>query len=457
MAVLFLFAMVIGFLMIGVPIAISLGLSSIIFLLTLSDTSLASIAQTFFSAFSGHYTLLAIPFFILASTFMSTGGVAQRVIRFAINSVGHLKGGLAIAGVFACMLFAALSGSSPATVVAIGTIVITAMRQVGYTKEFAAGIICNAGTLGILIPPSIVMVVYAASVDVSVGRMFLAGVIPGLIAGFMLMLGIYVWASIKGLPSQPRASFSEWVSSAWDASWGLFLIVIILGGIYGGVFTPTEAAAVAAMYAFIVSNFIYRDMGPLNNSEGENVRLRDKPWVLLTAWFHPDTRNALFEAGKLTIVLLFIIANALVLKHVLTEERVPQAITEAMLAAGLGPVAFLIVVNVLLLIGGQFMEPSGLIVIVAPLVFPIAIELGIDPIHLGIIMVVNMEIGMITPPVGLNLFVTAGVAKMSVMNVVKAALPWVAIMFVFLILVTYVPIISTWLPTLMMGPEIITK
>ncbi len=457
MEVLFLFAMVIGFLMIGVPIAISLGLSSIIFLLTLSDTSLASIAQTFFSAFSGHYTLLAIPFFILASTFMSTGGVAARVIRFAINSVGHLKGGLAIAGVFACMLFAALSGSSPATVVAIGTIVIAAMRQVGYTKEFAAGVICNAGTLGILIPPSIVMVVYAASVDVSVGRMFLAGVIPGLIAGFMLMLGIYVWASIKGLPSQPRASFSEWASSAWDASWGLFLIVIILGGIYGGVFTPTEAAAVAAMYAFVVSNFIYRDMGPLSKTEGDNIRLRDKPWALITAWFHPDTRNALFEAGKLTVILLFIIANALVLKHVLTEERVPQAITEAMLAAGLGPVAFLIVVNILLLIGGQFMEPSGLIVIVAPLVFPIAIELGIDPIHLGIIMVVNMEIGMITPPVGLNLFVTAGVAKMSVMNVVKAALPWVAIMFVFLILVTYVPIISTWLPTLMMGPEIITK
>ncbi len=458
MAIVFLFGMVIGFLAIGVPIAISLGLSSIIFLLVQSDTSLASIAQTYFSAFSGHYTLLAIPFFVLASSFMSTGGVAKRVIRFAINSVGHLKGGLAIAGVFACMLFAALSGSSPATVVAIGTIVIAAMREVGYTKEFAAGIICNAGTLGILIPPSIVMVVYAASVDVSVGRMFLAGVVPGLVAGLMLMLGIYVWARIKGLPSQPRASFSEWSKSARDAAWGLFLIVIILGGIYGGVFTPTEAAAIAAVYAFIVANFIYRDMGPLRREEGEaHVRLRDRPSALITAWFHSDTRDTLFEAGKLTIVLLFIIANALVLKHVLTEERIPQAITEAMLAAGLGPIAFLVVVNLLLLIGGQFMEPSGLIVIVAPLVFPIAIELGIDPIHLGIIMVVNMEIGMITPPVGLNLFVTAGVAKMSVMNVVKAALPWVGIMFIFLILVTYVPAISTWLPTLMMGPEIITK
>ncbi len=457
MAVLILFAMVVGFLLLGVPIAVSLGLASILFLLTLSDTSLASIAQTFFSAFSGHYTLLAIPFFILASSFMSTGGVAARIIRFAINSVGHLKGGLAIAGVFACMLFAALSGSSPATVVAIGTIVIAAMRQVGYTKEFAAGIICNAGTLGILIPPSIVMVVYAASVDVSVGRMFLAGVIPGMIAGFMLMLGIYVWARIKGLPSQPRASFQEWLASARDAAWGLFLIVIILGGIYGGIFTPTEAAAIAAVYAFLISNFVYRDMGPLKEVDGQRISLLKKPHAIITAWFHKDTRATLFEAGKLTIILLFIIANALVLKHVLTEERIPQAITQVMLDAGFGAITFLIVVNILLLIGGQFMEPSGLIVIVAPLVFPIAIELGIDPIHLGIMMVVNMEIGMITPPVGLNLFVTAGVAQMSVMNVVKAALPWVGIMFIFLILVTYVPAISTFLPTLLMGPEIITQ
>jgi len=174
-------------------------------------------------------------------------------------------------------------------------------------------------------------------------------------------------------------------------------------------------------------------------------------------FWHPDTKHTLFEAGKLTIMLMFVIANAIILKHVLTEERIPQAITEAMLGAGFGPIAFLIVVNIILLIGGQFMEPSGLLIIVAPLVFPIAIQLGIDPIHLGIIMVVNMEIGMITPPVGLNLFVTAGVAKMSVMSVVKAALPWVAIMMLFLIIVTYVPWVSTWLPTLMMGPEVIIK
>ena len=458
MEVALLFGLIVGLMLIGVPIAFALGLSSITFLLLHSGTSLSSIAQTLFSAFDGHYTLLAIPFFILASSFMSTGGVARRIIRFSIALVGHFQGGLAIAGVVACMMFAALSGSSPATVVAIGSIVIAGMRQVGYSREFAAGVICNAGTLGILIPPSIVMVVYAAATDVSVGRMFLAGVFPGLLAGFMLMAGIFVWAKCKGLPSQPWKGWGEVWEAGRDAGWGLMLIIIILGGIYGGIFTPTEAAAVSAVYAFIIANFVYKDMGPLATAEGEPNRpfLRHLSSIM-TVISHPDTRKTLVDAGKLTIMLMFIIANALILKHVLTEERIPQVITEAMLAAGLGPVMFLIIVNVILLIGGQFMEPSGLLVIVAPLVFPIAVELGIDPIHLGIIMVVNMEIGMITPPVGLNLFVTAGVAQMSVINVVKAALPWVGIMFVFLIMITYIPIISTWLPTTLMGPEIITN
>jgi C4-dicarboxylate transporter DctM subunit len=454
MDVLILFLMVVGMMLIGVPIAVSLGLSSILFLMMHSDASLASVAQTLFSAFQGHYTLLAIPFFILASVFMSTGGVAHRIIRFAIAVVGSFRGGLAMASVFACMLFAALSGSSPATVVAIGSIVIAGMMQVGYTKEFAAGVICNAGTLGILIPPSIVMVVYAAATDVSVGRMFLGGVIPGLMAGGMLMLGIYIFARIKNLPAQPWAGWGEVFAAARDASWGLMLIVIILGGIYGGIFTPTEAAAVAAVYAFLIANFVYRDMGPFREKGAGGVMLL---WRGLSVMWHEDTKHSLFEAGKLTIMLLFIIANALILKHVLTEERIPQAITEAMLSAGFGPIMFLIVVNVLLLIGGQFMEPSGLLIIVAPLVFPIAIQLGIDPIHLGIMMVVNMEIGMITPPVGLNLFVTSGVAGMSMMGIVKAAAPWLGIMFLFLIIVTYVPAVSTWLPTLMMGPEIVTK
>ncbi|TRD23518.1 TRAP transporter large permease [Palleronia caenipelagi] len=472
MDVILLFGMVVAFLLIGVPIAVSLGLSSTLFLLWFSDTSLASIAQSFYQAMAGHYTLLAIPFFVLASSFMSTGGVAQRIIRFSIAIVGHLPGGLAIAGVFACMMFAALSGSSPATVVAIGTIVIAGMRQVGYSKDFAAGVICNAGTLGILIPPSIVMVVYASATDVSVGRMFLAGVIPGLLAGFMLMATIYVIAKIRHLPKGEWQGWGEVWAAGREASWGLFLIVIILGGIYGGIFTPTEAAAVASVYAFLIACFVYRDMGPLAAQDFEHARMErrgsavapgrkatllERPYALVTAFFHPDTRDTLFEAGKLTVTLMFIIANALILKHVLTDEQIPQSIAGAMLQAGFGPIMFLVIVNVILLIGGQFMEPSGLIVIVAPLVFPIAIQLGIDPIHLGIIMVVNMEIGMITPPVGLNLFVTSGVANMPVMGVVRAALPFLAVLFVFLIMVTYIPVLSTWLPTTFMGPEIITN
>ncbi|MGX9350022.1 TRAP transporter large permease [Shimia sp. W99] len=459
MEVVLLFAMVIGLLLIGVPIAVSLGLSSIMFLLLFSDATLASVAGTLFEAFEGHFTLLAIPFFILASSFMTTGGVARRIIRFSIACVGHLPGGLAIAGVFACMMFAALSGSSPATVVAIGSIVIAGMRQVGYSKEFAAGVICNAGTLGILIPPSIVMVVYAAAVEVSVGRMFLAGVIPGLMAGVMLMVTIYVMAKVKNLPKGDWLGWGEIFTAGREAGWGLFLIVIILGGIYGGIFTPTEAAAVAAVYSFLIASFIYKDMGPLSEEAngGEKSSLLRKPYALITAFFHGDTKHTLFEAGKLTVTLLFVIANALILKHVLTEQQVPQHIAGAMLSAGFGPVMFLIVVNVILLIGGQFMEPSGLLVIVAPLVFPIAIQLGIDPIHLGIIMVVNMEIGMITPPVGLNLFVTSGVAGMPMMGVVRAALPFLAVLFVFLIMVTYIPAISTFLPNTFMGPEIITN
>ena len=539
METLVLFALVIGLLLLGAPVGLSLGLSSILYVALFTNESLSSVAISLFGV-GTHYTLLAIPFFILASSFMSTGSVAKRLIRFAIASVGHFRGGLAMASVLACMMFAALSGSSPATVVAIGTIAIAGMRQVGYSKEFAAGIIANAGTLGILIPPSIVMVVYAASVDVSVGRMFLAGVIPGLLAGLMLMVVIYVVARYKNLPAENWKGISELFASGKDAFWGLFLIIIIMGGIYGGVFTPTEAAAAAAVYSAFVAIFIYRDMGPFKDepwirktdspqaiigfkatvygvtfflvslilsffvlAEVESVTFADRlHWsliasislsVLYLVWrsptMHPgtmllfvgqgiriwvrnfiimgkglwpvlkdeETKRVILDAGKTTVMLMFIIANALIFAHVLAAERIPQTITELMLGAGFNWFTFLIAVNILLLLGGQFMEPSGLLLIVAPVVFPIAMELGIDPIHLGIIMVVNMEIGMITPPIGLNLFVTSGITGMSLTQVVKAAFPFVTVLFVFLIIVTYVPWLSTWLPNSVMGPEIITK
>jgi C4-dicarboxylate transporter DctM subunit len=419
-----LFAMLFGFMLLGMPIAIALGLSSLFTIMMFGRDSLASLSLKLFET-SELFTLLAIPFFILGGAFMTTGGVAKRMIRFANACIGHLRGGLAMASVMACMLFAAVSGSSPATVVAVGSIVIAGMVRNGYTQEFAAGVICNAGTLGILIPPSIVMVVYAAATESSVGKLFMAGVIPGIVLGLMLMIAIYVRARQLNIPRQPRASMSEVLTAARESVWGLFLLVIILGGIYGGVFTPTEAAAVAAVYAFIVAVFIYRDIG-----------LSKVPEVLV-------------DAARVTVMLLFIIANALLFAHVLTTERIPQMITEQIVAMGMAPWQFLIVVNILLLIAGNFMEPTGIILILAPILFPIAMELGIDPIHLGIIMTVNLEIGMVTPPVGLNLFVTSGITGMSIFQVVRAALPWLMVLLVFLVIVTYVPMMSLWLPSLM--------
>lgn len=419
-----LFIMLFVFMFMGTPVAVALGLSSLLTILFFGTDSLASLSLKMYET-SEHFTLMAIPFFVLAGAFMTTGGVAKRMIRFAVATVGHFHGGLAIASVMACCLFAAVSGSSPATVVAVGSIVIAGMVRSGYPQPFAAGVVCNAGTLGILIPPSIVMVVYGAATETSVGALFMAGVVPGISLGILLMIAIYIVARIKNYPRQPRASATEVIAAARDSIWGLALIFIILGGIYGGVFTPTEAAAVAAVYAFLVAVFVYRDIG-----------FRQVPDVLI-------------DAAKVTIMLMFIIVNALLFAHVLTTERIPQMIAEQIIAWDMQAWQFLIVVNILLLVAGMFMEPTGIILILAPILFPIAMQLGIDPVHLGIIMVVNLEIGMVTPPIGLNLFVTAGITKMSIGQVVRAASPWLILLLAFLVVITYVPAISLWLPQLL--------
>ncbi len=452
MTIAFLFIALFSLLFIGAPIAVALGLSSVSTMLFFADDDLASLAGKLFDTMH-HYTLMAIPFFVLSSAFLSTGGVARRLIRFATNIVGHLPGGLAMASVVACILFAAVSGSSPATVVAIGSIVIIGMVKAGYSQDFAAGLIANAGTLGILIPPSIVMVVYAAATEVSVGRMFMAGVIPGIVAGAMLMITIYIIARVKNLPRQPKPTFREFRESFTDAIWGLLLIVIIMGGIYGGIFTPTEAAAVAAIYAYFIAIFVYKDMGPLK--EGAPKLPLHK--LAVQVFVHEDVVKTLLDAARVTIMLMFIIANAMLFAHVLTAERIPHAITDLIVGAGLGPISFLLIVNLILILAGDFMEPSAILLIMAPILFPIAVRLGIDPIHLGIIMVVNMEIGMVTPPVGLNLFVTASITNMPLVRVLKAAIPWMSILLVFLAIVTYVPALSTWLPNLLMGPEIVNQ
>jgi len=421
------------FLLLGVPIAVCLGISSAIYLLLFSEIPpwnsmtnfLSGILPNKFGATMEHFTLLAIPFFIVSSNFLFTGGVAKRLIRLANVLVGWMHGGLAMAGILACILFAAVSGSSPATVVAIGSIMIPGMVEAGYNKRFAVGSISTAGSLGILIPPSIIMIVYAVATGESVGKMFIAGIVPGLLLGAMLLLATWITAVRKGLPRQPKPTVREAVTAFKEAFWGLLLIVIIIGGIYGGIFTPTEAAAVAAVYSAFVALFVYKDM-----------RLRDCPKVLL-------------ESGRLSIMLMFIIANAMLFAHVLTTEQIPQQITEWVVQEGLTPIGFLLMVNVVLLVAGSFMEPSAIVLILAPIFFPIAMKLGIDPIHLGIVMVVNMEIGLVHPPVGLNLFVTSAVTGMPLGATIRAALPWLMILLLFLILVTYVPLISLWLPGLL--------
>jgi C4-dicarboxylate transporter DctM subunit len=421
MAVLCLFLLLFVFMFLGVPIAISLGLSGALSILMFSPDSLSSLAIKLFET-SDAYTLLAIPFFLLSGAFMTTGGVAQRLIDFANACVGHIRGGLAIAAVLACMLFAALSGSSPATVAAVGSIAVAGMVRSGYPKEFGAGIICNAGTLGILVPPSIVMVVYASATQTSVGKLFIAGIVPGIVLGISLMVVIYIVARIKKLPAQPRVTFREWLRTARRAFWGLLLLVIVLGGIYSGLFTPTEAAAVSAVYSAFVALFVYKDM-----------KIRDCPRVLM-------------DSGRLALMLMFIIANAMLFAHVLTTEQIPQQITNWVVSEGLTPIGFLIMVNIVLLVAGSFMEPSAIVLILAPIFFPIAMKLGIDPIHLGVVMVVNMEIGLVHPPVGLNLFVTSAVTGLTLGQTIRAALPWLSILLVFLVLVTYVPFVSLALP-----------
>jgi C4-dicarboxylate transporter DctM subunit len=421
MSALFLLAVLFVCLLAGVPVAISLGFASIMTVLLFADQSLVALAQRFFSA-TQVYPLLAIPFFILAGTFMTTGGVAKRMIGFANALVGHFRGGLGMAALLACAFFAAVSGSSPATVVAVGSIMIAGMEKSGYSKSFAAGLICNAGTLGILIPPSIVLVVYGAVTETSIRDLFMAGVLPGILLTVALMVTVAVIARRKQLPRQPRADWRTLARTAREAVWGLLLVIIILGGIYLGVFTPTEAAAVAAVYAFLVAVFIYRD-----------IRLPDVPRVLT-------------DSARITAMLMFIIANAYLFGFVLTTEQIPQLASAWITDLGLPPWGFLLAVNVLLLAAGNFMEPTSVILILVPILFPIAMELGIDPIHFGIIMTVNMEIGLITPPVGLNLFVTAGVAEMSVERVIRAALPWLLVLLSVLLVISYVPAISLVLP-----------
>ena len=551
MTALIIFVLLFALMLTGMPVSISLGLTVLTFLFTMTNVPIESVALKLFTGIE-RFEIMAIPFFILAGNFLTHGGVARRMINFATSMVGHWHGGLGLAGVMACALFAAVSGSSPATVVAIGSIILPAMVKAGFPKRFGAGVITTSGALGILIPPSIVMVMYSVATNTSVGALFMAGVVPGLILASMLglltwyrawkndyprmqlaggrsggqatiatfaglasslffiagpVLGVWlalrqmdgggvlavlfgiVWMivaklltrsafalrlvftlaflvtpplllyaiSLLILPipglSVPLVLLAAWLFAAyplakkadlvrgigfearhealqvwntfWESVWGLLLVIVVLGGIYSGIFTPTEAAAMSAVYAFIVAVFVYKDMG-----------LKQVPKVLL-------------DSANMSAMLLYIITNAVLFSYLLTSEQIPQVMADWMIGNGLGPVAFLLMVNLLLLIAGNVMEPSSIVLITAPILFPVAMKLGIDPVHFGILITVNMEIGMCHPPVGLNLYVASGLTKMGITELTIAVWPWLLTMLVFLVMVTYMPQMSLWLPRLL--------
>ena len=423
MSALIIFVLLMVLLMTGMPVSIALGLTVLTFLFTMTTVPIESVAMKLFSGLES-FEIMAIPFFILAGNFLTHGGVARRMINFASSMVGHWHGGLALAGVLACALFAAVSGSSPATVVAIGSIILPAMVKQGYPKRFGAGVITTSGALGILIPPSIVMVMYSVTTNTSVGKLFMAGVIPGAMLAFFLGLTTWVLAKKHNYPRMPRATWKERLVAFRQSAWGLLLIVIVMGGIYSGIFTPTEAAAMAAVYAFIIAVFVYKDL-----------KIKQVGKVLL-------------DSAAMSAMLLYIITNAILFSFLMTSEQIPQTMANWITSQGLGVVSFLLVVNVLLLVAGNFMEPSSIVLIMAPILFPVAMKLGIDPVHFGILIVVNMEVGMCHPPVGLNLYVASGVAKMGISELTVAVMPWLLTMLAFLGLVTYVPQISLWLPNL---------
>jgi C4-dicarboxylate transporter DctM subunit len=431
----FIFALLIALMLTGMPVSIALGLTVLTFMYTMTQVPIEAVALKLFSGID-NFEIMAIPFFILAGNFLTHGGVARRMIRFATSLIGHWYGGLGLAGVMACALFAAVSGSSPATVVAIGSIILPAMVKQGFPKRFGAGVIATSGALGILIPPSIVMVIFAVAtggsvafdpegkrvLSASVGQLFMAGVIPGIMLATMLGLTTFYRAWKNNYPRMQKATWGESLQAFRESVWGLLLVIIVMGGIYAGIFTPTEAAAMSAVYAFFIAVFVYKDM-----------KLADVPRVLL-------------GSASMSAMILYIITNAVLFSFLMTSEQIPQAMTSWIAGSGVTWIEFLLFVNILLLVAGNVMEPTSIVLITAPILFPIAIRLGIHPVHLGILMTVNMEIGLCHPPVGLNLYVASGIAKMGITELTIATLPWLFTMLVFLVMVTYIPELSLWLP-----------
>lgn len=416
-----IFALLIALMLTGVPVSIALGLTVMTFLFTLTTVPIEAVSMKLFTGIES-FEIMAIPFFILAGNFLTHGGVARRMINFATSLIGHWHGGLGLAGIVACAMFALVCGSSVATVAAIGAIVLPEMVRHGYPMRFGAGIITVAGSLGILMLPSIPKIVYAVSTNTSIGALFVAGLLPGILLTTMLCIVTWWLARSRDYPRLQKATWGETVHAFRESIWGLLLVVIIIGGIYSGLFTATEAAAMAAVYSFFISVFVYKAIG-----------MKDVPRVLL-------------RAANTSAMLLYIVTNAVLFSFVLSNENLPATLADWIAAQNLGWVGFLAVVNVLLLLAGNFMEPNSIILIMAPILAPAAKKLGIDLVHFGIVMDVNMEVGLCHPPVGLNLYVASMIARMRITDLAGAVMPWLLTMLGFLIIVTYWPDLTLWLP-----------
>jgi len=415
-----LIVILVALLISSTPIAVAMGLTSLAYVFLFTPLPLEQIPEKFITALNS-FPLMAIPFFVLTANLMTKGGLGRRLIEATNALVGGLRGGLAVSMVVTCVFFASISGSSPATVVAVGSLMIPAMIRHGYGKDFTVGLVATSGSLGILIPPSITFVVYGIITGQSISSLFLAGVIPGLLAAAAMIVLAVVVSIIRKYGAVDRLKMMPWrerLKAVRAAVLALGLPVLILGGIYAGIFSPTESAIVAAMYSAIVSLVIYRD-----------ISFKSLP-------------NILLSSAKTSAMIMFIVAAGTLFSFVLTLERIPTTIANNVLGGEMSPFLFLLVVNLLLLVAGLFMETTSAMLILVPILFPIAIGLGIDPIHFGVIVVLNLEIGMMTPPLGLNLFVASGLTGMSVLRVAKAALPSVGVMLVILAIVTFVPQIS---------------
>ncbi|MFZ5945331.1 MAG: TRAP transporter large permease [Bacillota bacterium] len=409
---------------IGVPIAIAIGVATLVSLVA-GGIPTTFLAQGSFTAVDS-FPLMAVPFFILAGNLMETGGLSQRIVNVASSLLGNVTGGLAIVTIIACMFFAAISGSGPATVAAIGAILIPSMIKRGYGRDYAGAVASSGGSIGILIPPSIPMIIYGVVGNVSISKMFLAGVGPGILVGLALMIVSYIIAKKRNyIGSGEKFSFSHLVKSTWDAKWALFAPVLILGGIYGGIFTPTESAVVAVVYGMMVGLFVYKEL-----------KFSDLPKVFI---------DSALTVGSVMIIL----GTSTAFGRLITMYQIPQLVASTIGTISDNKYVILMLVNCLFLITGMFMETLSQVIIFTPLLLPVVTALGVDPIHFGILMVMGAEIGFLTPPVGVNLFVATGIAGVSLEKVSKAVLPFILGLFIVIILVTFFPQIALFLPQIL--------